>query len=109
MITKQLCQKILRIESIELSGRSEALRDVDESSNSADILFGYIAWRVQRVEYRFSAYMYYGIAKHMPNQYVSMFQVTIATSLAVLCFWVYYKACATSPGHIKKEDYREYV
>ena len=102
IITKQLCEKILWIKSIELSGGSEALRDVDEPSHSADILFGDISWRVQRVEYRFSAYMYYGIAKHMPNKNVSMFQVTIATSLAVLCFWVYYKACATSPGHIKK-------
>ena len=46
--------------------------------------------------------MYYGIAKHMPNQDVPLYQVTVATSLAILCFWVYYKACATSPGHIKQ-------
>ena len=45
----------------------------------------------------------------MPNQYVPLYQVTIATCLALACFWVYYKACATSPGHIKQADYRDYV
>ena len=53
--------------------------------------------------------MYFGIAKHMPNQYVPLPAVTLATILALVCFWVYYKACATSPGHIKKADYKEYV
>jgi hypothetical protein len=45
----------------------------------------------------------------MPNKYVSMVEVSIATSLALICFWVYYKACATSPGKITKDNYKDYV
>ena len=45
----------------------------------------------------------------MPNKYVSLLEVTIATSLAIVCFWVYYKACATSPGKVTKANHKEYV
>ena len=34
----------------------------------------------------------------MPNPSVGNEMVVIAYVLAGVCFWVYYKACATSPG-----------
>jgi len=46
--------------------------------------------------------MIYGIFKHMPNKNVSLAEVGFATVMALICFWVYYKACATEPGEITK-------
>ena len=58
---------------------------------------------------RFTCYMIYGIFKHMPNRYVSLAEVVFATTLALVCFWVYYKACATGPGEITKSNAKEYI
>lgn len=53
---------------------------------------------------RFSCYFIYGILKHMPNHYVSPPHVIFAITMALLCFWVYYQACATGPGEITKHN-----
>lgn len=50
--------------------------------------------------FSYSLYLIKGIFKHMPNESVSGPQVAIASILAFVCFWVYYKACATEPGKV---------
>ena len=45
----------------------------------------------------------------MPNNSVSGPQVAFANILALVCFWVYYKACATEPGKVTQENVRDYV
>ncbi len=50
-----------------------------------------------------------GIFKHMPNQYVSDYQVIAAYVMAGLCFWVYYKACSVSPGEVTTESSQHFT
>ena len=52
----------------------------------------------------FVAYEVKGVIKFMPNRYVGNFQVVFATLLGLFCFWIYYKACAVSPGRVSKNN-----
>ena len=45
----------------------------------------------------------------MPNNKIPGIHVAIANFLAFICFWVYYKACATSPGEITKQNVQSYI
>jgi hypothetical protein len=45
----------------------------------------------------------------MPNSRVSDYEVIIANFLALVCYWTYYKACATEPGEVKASNVQEYV
>lgn len=45
----------------------------------------------------------------MPNQSIGDLHIVFANLLAFVCFWVYYKACAVSPGEVTKDNQKEYV
>lgn len=40
----------------------------------------------------------------MPNDLISDVHVILANFMAMVCFWIYYKACATSPGEITRQN-----
>jgi hypothetical protein len=40
----------------------------------------------------------------MPNRHIGDAHVILANFLALICFWVYYKACSVSPGEVTKEN-----
>ncbi len=45
----------------------------------------------------------------MPNNKISEIHIIIANLLAMICYWVYYKACVTSPGEITTKNVKEYI
>lgn len=45
----------------------------------------------------------------MPNNSVPNYQIVVAHVLALVCFWVYYKACATEPGKVTRENNKRSV
>ena len=45
----------------------------------------------------------------MPNKSVPFSYMVLANVLAFICFWVYYKCCATSPGEITKKNAKDYI
>ena len=45
----------------------------------------------------------------MPNQYIGDAHIIFANFFALICFWIYYKACAVSPGEVTKESQKDYV
>lgn len=45
----------------------------------------------------------------MPNSQVSETEVIIANILAMICFWTYYKACATEPGEVTTHNVNQLV
>lgn len=52
----------------------------------------------------FAFYEVKGIMKHMPSQNLGVIHVYIANILAGICFYIYYKACAVSPGQITAQN-----
>jgi hypothetical protein len=44
----------------------------------------------------------------MPNQFIGMGHIVFANILALICFWIYYKACATEPGKITNSNVEFY-
>lgn len=42
----------------------------------------------------------------MPNASIGDWHIVAANLLAFICYWVYYKACAVSPGEITKENHK---
>jgi hypothetical protein len=40
----------------------------------------------------------------MPNSQISDIHVILANFMAMVCFWVYYKACAVEPGEVTKKN-----
>ena len=108
-VNKHLYSKSIWIISSKLFRRSQTLHNVNQPPNSTNILPDHISRRVHILPRRFTAYFLLGILKHMPNKNVSMPWVVVACGLALIYFWVYYKACATSPGEITKENYKSYI
>lgn len=45
----------------------------------------------------------------MPNNRVGDWEVILANIMALICFWVYYKACATGPGEVTKDNVKDLV
>ena len=73
-ITQCFHPTCVRLESPKHVRRHKTLRNVNKPPNSPNILPFDFSRRVPiMLTHRFSCYLYYGIAKHMPNKYVSLF------------------------------------
>ncbi|EGR30266.1 hypothetical protein IMG5_136470 [Ichthyophthirius multifiliis] len=57
----------------------------------------------------FILYWVVGLNRHFPNSQVSNLHKYIGTILALVCFYIYYLACKTSPGQITKQNDKEYI
>lgn len=45
----------------------------------------------------------------MPNPSIGDAHVIAANVLAMICFWVYYKACAVGPGEVTAQNVKQCV